>query len=284
MKKRLIRQTNKLSGDLGVPVDSPSAPVEYSEAGDGADIHKSYVESMIRTYRAQANQHFTAARRLIGHDRDNAEKEARKAIDSIVHAFWWAENSKAEEAQHQLMHRIGRWTRKNFNCQLRFDEEKYYRSCPIDISHTRVGMSIGFIANRICSLCGEDLSECAHLLGRAYWVHGGPDATGQCPVCNKESCRHSPDRLYRAQVISIVKSGTIREVSLVRRPANPEARLLRIQVTRKDLAEEFGPSFVYGMTVSCNKCLGECPGFSDFGPELEDSERNAPEENPSVGC
>ena len=283
MKKRPIRQTNKLSGDRGIPADSPDAPAEYSDAGDGADIHKSYVESMIRSYRARANRHFAAAKHLIGHDRDNAEKEARKAIDSIVHAFWWAEDSEGEEAQHQLMHRIGRWTRKNFNCQLSFSEGKYYRTCPLDIAHTRVGMSIGFIANRLCSLCGEDLSECIHRLGRTYWVRGGPNATGQCPVCNKDSCRHSPDRLYRAQVISIVKSGTIREVSLVRRPANPEARLFRIQVTGKDLAEVFGSSFAYGMTVSCNKCLSECPGFSDFGPELENPERNAPEESPSTG-
>jgi hypothetical protein len=283
MKKKPTRQINKRSKNYGIPVDSPGAPLEYSDAGDGADIHGSYVESVIRAYRTQANRHFAAAKRLIGHDRGNAEKEARKAIDSIVHAFWWAEESDAEEAQHQLMHRIGRWTRKNFNCQLEFDEGKYYRTCPIDISHTRAGMSIGFIGNRICSLCGEDLSECAHLLGRAYWVRGGPNVMGQCPVCNKESCRHSPDRLYRAPVISIVKSGTIQEISLVRRPANPEARLRRIQVTRGDLAEEFGPSFVYGMTVSCNKCLRECPGFSDFVPELENSEENTPEASPSIG-
>jgi len=223
-------------------------------------------------YRAQANRHFAAAKRLVGHDRPGAENKARQAIDSAVRAFWWAEGSEIEEAQHELMHRIGHWTRKNFSCHLGFDEEGYYRECPLDIAHTRIGMSIGFTANRVCSLCGNDLSECPHMPGRAYWARGGAGATGKCRVCREASCRHRPDRLYRAQVVSIVESGELREISFVPRPANPEARLTRIPVSTTDLAEAIGSSFIRGINVSCNKCLGPCPGFSDFGDDLEERE------------
>ncbi len=272
MQRKQTKSAKMRSQDEGIPVDSPDAPVEYSDAGDGTDLHRFYVTSKIRRYRTQANQHFAAAKRLLGHDRDRAEKEARKAIDSIVRAFWWAEGSEIEEAQHELMHRIGRWTRKTFNCYLGFDDKDgYYRRCPLDIAHIRVGMSIGFIADRLCSLCRNDLSECIHLPGRAYWVRGGSQATGTCQVCLEKSCRHRSDRLYCAQAISIVESGTVREVSLVPRPANPEARLTRIGIPSTDLAEVLGASFVRGMAVSCDKCLGECPGFSDFQDEPEEA-------------
>jgi hypothetical protein len=256
----------------GIPVDSPNAPIEDTDAGDSSDLSNSYVTGTIRRYRAQANRHFAAAKRLVGHDRPGAENEARQAIDSAVRAFWWAEDSEIEEAQHELMHRIGCWTRKNFNCHLGFDEEGYYRECPLDIAHTRVGMSIGFIANRVCSLCGNDLSECPHMPGRAYWERGGAGPTGKCRVCREASCHHRPDRLYRAQVVSIVESGKLREISFVPRPANPEARLTRIPVPTEDLAEALGPSFMRGITVSCDKCLGPCPGFSDLGDDLEERE------------
>jgi hypothetical protein len=147
-------------------------------------------------------------------------------------------------------------------------------------------MSIGFTANRVCSLCGNDLSECPHMPGRAYWARGGAGATGKCRVCREASCRHRPDRLYRAQVVSIVESGELREISFVPRPANPEARLTRIPVSTTDLAEAIGSSFIRGITVSCNKCLGPCPGFSDFGDDLEER-RIAPTQEQSrrkAGC
>jgi hypothetical protein len=278
MQKTPMVQTRRIMEDDGIAIDSPDAPTENSDAGDSAGLYESYKAMQIRRYRTQANQFLRDAKRLVGHDRDGAEKAARRAINAIVHAFWWAEGTEMEEPQHALMHRIGRWTRKNFGCSLEFGEEGYFRTCPLDIAHTRVGMSIGFIANRICSLCGDDLSECPHRLGRTYWVRGGAEGSRKCRVCREESCRHKPDRLYRAQVIAIVESGEIREVSLVRRPANPEARLLKIGVPAKDLTATFGTSFVYGMDVSCNKCLDDCPGFIDFGEESEDSMKAAARE------
>lgn len=254
----------------GIPIGSPGAPTENTDAGSGADLHREYMESMVRRYRGTAKRCFARARKIIGYQRQAAEREARNAIDCAVKAFWWAEGTEMEEAQHELMHRIGKWTRRSFGCRLLLDDKGYHRTCTIDIAHIRLGLSIGFIASRICSLCDEDLSECIHIAGRTYWMRGGAQASGPCRVCNKESCAHRPDRLYRAPVISIVKEGELREISYVPRPANPEARITNISVSSSDLIDALGSRFVPGMPVSCNKCLAGCPGFSTTDEGIDD--------------
>jgi len=53
---------------------------------------------------------------------------------------------------------------------------------------------MAFVARCMCSICGEDLSECPHMRGRAYWVRGGARDGLECPACHQETCDH---RLYR---------------------------------------------------------------------------------------
>lgn len=191
-----------------------------------------------------------------------AEKAVDAAIEAAAKGFWWAEGGNDEDAMHELLHKIGRWRRRNLGCHLPYDGMQYHRQCLVDLAHLRLGMSIGFIANRICSICDEDLSECPHLRGRSYWVRGGPGGSrAECRVCRQKSCSHRCDRLYRAPVIAVVTEGEIREVSIVNRPANPEARLTDVSVSVADLATGLDSHFIPGVTVSCDKCLGDCPGF-----------------------
>jgi hypothetical protein len=132
---------------------------------------------------------------------------------------------------------------------------------------------MGFIANRICSICDEDLSECPHMRGRSYWVRG-PQPEEHCRICLKGKCRHRPDRLYRASVVSTIKEvEQIREISIVRRPAIPEARLTALPIPTPDLAAALGPDFKIGMPVSCDRCLAACPGIED--PFLDRDESDA---------
>ncbi len=57
----------------------------------------------------------------------------------------------------------------------------------------------------------------------------------------------------------------LREVSLVRRPAFPEARLNELPaVPAADFVKKFGPQFRPGMPVFCDLCLGQCPGFDEL--------------------
>jgi hypothetical protein len=267
-------------------VGDPDAPVEGSDAGDAQDLKDAAIVSRIRTYRADAKRHFYAAKQLLARDASASEREARQAIDAAVRAFWWAEASEREDDQHRLMHEIGKWTREQFGCWLNFDGGRYTLRCPLAIAHKRIGLSAGYTAAAlICSICGDDVSECPHLLDRAYWVRGGPSATGPCRVCGRQNCDHSFDRLYRAAVTRIVKKSTFREVSLVGRPAGVETRLTEIPVDADDLQQHLGPAWKPGMPVSCDRCLDGldgCPGFDEFNPEAVHEIDSGALEPPSV--
>ena len=119
----------------------------------------------------------------------------------------------------------------------------------------------GYAAQRICSLCGDDVSECEHLPGTAYLVPGGPDDLGWCRVCCQEVCQHEPSKTYRVSVVARLREVKINEVSLVSKPAHPEARIQSISVPSSDLQEELGPGFKPGMEVSCDRCLSACEGL-----------------------
>jgi hypothetical protein len=209
---------------------------------------------------------FENAQRLAGQSPAGADAEARKAIDAAVRAFWWAEDTELEAAQHELMHRIGRWTRREFGCSVHFNGTQYERRCPIDIAHTKMGLSPGYTCILICSICGGDLSECPHLRDRAYWVRGGPFESHPCPVCMQPDCGHRPDRLYRVSVTANVTQIRAHEVSFVRRPVQPEARIISLSISNDDLAKALGPEFRPGIPLSCDKCLGGCWGFNEFEP------------------
>jgi hypothetical protein len=165
------------------------------------------------------------------------------------------------------MHEIGLWTRQRFGCSLASDGKRYERRCAIDIAHKRFGFSVAYTATAICSICGEDVSECPHLSDKEYWVRGGAGASGHCPVCMAEAdCQHRADRLYRVTLTKIITKMDVREISLVSRPAGVTTRLLAISVDNADLIEALGPGFEVGMPVSCDKCLNGCWGISDFDP------------------
>lgn len=248
-----------------VPRAAVDSPAEGSDAGSDADLRAAYFLHRIEELRGLAERRWANAKRLRGQGGAASEREARAAIDAAVRAFWWAEGSGDEDGAHELMHEIGRWTRQEYGCFLAFEEGRYKQRCPIAIAHRRLGMSVAFIAKRHCSICDGDLSECPHQQGRTYWVRGGGQQGRACAVCLDEECEHSPDWLYRVAVVSIVRNvDEIREISVVSRPAQPEARLLELPVNSESLRRHFGAAFVVGMSVSCDQCLGACPGFHEL--------------------
>jgi hypothetical protein len=266
MAKRNKRRTVKPGQALldGIPIDAPNAPVEGSDAGDATDLGQRHMEAHVRRLRAQADRRFRTARRLHAQRSPAAEAAARRAIDTAVEAFWWAEDSDLEESQHAFIHLIGRWTRKRFGCSIDFDGERYVQRCRVDIAHKRFGFSPGYSAVLLCSICGDDVSECPHLPHRYYWIRGGAGPTGRCAVCYRENCRHQTARLYKARLTRIVTNMEILEVSFVRRPAGVVTRLLELPVPMKDLHEAFGPDFTPGTRISCDRCLSGCWGFTEL--------------------
>ncbi len=128
---------------------------------------------------------------------------------------------------HRRLDAAGRWVRRTFGCHLEEHGTQYAQTCPVALGHNRIGLSVGGrAAKRLCSLCGFDVSECEHLPGIAYLVPGGADALGWCRVCSRPECEnHVPTETYRASLVSIIQEIDLDEVSIVTKPAHPEARI-----------------------------------------------------------
>ena len=129
----------------------------------------------------------------------------------------------------------GRWVRETFGCAVLQENGTYYRTCPVDLAHRRIGMSIEYIAKTIrCSICGRPTHECEHIAGRDY------------------------DGKRCGRIIEEIDE--ILGIALVSRPAQPDARLTKVSIDTKDLRSALPPQWRPGMPVSCDICLRACKG------------------------
>lgn len=235
-------------------------------AGPNQDSHRDYPRDQLEKRRRAADEKLAAAKAAMASaspDRDTAERDARRALQLYARSLDWAEDTPLEDDAHRKMDAAGKWVRSTFGCRLNREGTTYKETCPVSLAHNRIGFSIGGSATRICSLCGDDLSECEHLPGTAYMVPGGPSALGWCRVCGEEDCQeHSPDRLYRVTAKSMIQNVEVDEISLVGKPAMPEARIFQRSIPTSDLQTALGDGFAPGMEVSCDKCLSPCGGLT----------------------
>jgi hypothetical protein len=224
--------------------------------------------------RARVEELQRQARRLYGQSSlwfdigdPQAESVARRMLGVAASAFWNAEDTELESSTHSEMDSYGAWVRRTFGCHLAYDSGTYYQRCPVAIAHKRIGMSVGFtVRRRICSICSEDWSDCIHSPNELYDVPGGPNQEGYCRVCGIEDCtKHRPEQTYRMPPIAIVTEvEQLNEISLVPKPAQPDARLTSLPVDTESLRAALGASFSPGMPVSCDRCLGPCGGIEEF--------------------
>ncbi len=258
--------TDLMAGELP---EAPALALTSLQAdGSDDDLHAAYLSERISEPRDEADRLIEHARQLLADDPSEdelveAESTSAGALALYRSSLNWAEDTDQEDDAHRALDEAGRFVREAFGCYLEHDGPNYRRTCPVDLGHNRLGLSIGGAASRTCSLCGEDLSECEHLPGTAYLVPGGTDELGWCRVCSEEECfEHSPDQLYRTRVITIIQEvGFVDEVSLVNKPAQPDARILSISLSAADLQATLGEDFEPGMEVSCDKCLSPCGGL-----------------------
>lgn len=156
---------------------------------------------------------------------------ARSAMD-------WLEEGDDFEAAHQLVDRIGGYVRTNHpeSCKVHYESGTYYDTCPVLLGHSRVGLSPGLIIRESkCSICDEDPWTCDHISGETY----------------------EGERAYR-----IVTRADILEVSLVARPAQPDARITKASIDESGIRQALGAEYVPGMTLFCDRCLTSCPGLN----------------------
>ncbi|MGL5827423.1 MAG: hypothetical protein ACRCYU_21835 [Nocardioides sp.] len=78
----------------------------------------------------------------------------------------------------------------------------------------------------------------------------------------EQNCtEHRAHLQYPARPGSIVTEMQLDEISLVARPAQPDARIQRQDVSIKFLKARLGEAFTPGMKVICDRCLSECGGL-----------------------
>lgn len=169
-------------------------------------------------------------------DTRSASDAINEAVRVLRSAMNWLEDTDGFEIAHETLDRAGHLRRSLFPelCVLPLSDQGYAMTCPVSLAHNRVGLSPGYIVRSSeCSVCRRDPEDCMHVLGREY---GGA-------VCYRI--------ITRAEVI---------EVSLVGRPANPDARIESIGVSDADLRKRLGPQFERGMRVRCDRCMTPCDG------------------------
>jgi hypothetical protein len=238
----------------------------FTTFGPDDDLRDAFRRRQVANRRARAQSLLDSAREELTTSRDDgafarAKQLARQSLVFFARSLDWAEDTDEEEEAHHRMDEAGTWVRETFGCRLERNGTRYNQTCPVALAHNRIGFSIGGVATRVCSICGGDLSECDHLPGTAYVVPGGPADLGWCRVCLKDSYDHSTSESYRVSVVAIIRQMTVDEVSLVSKPAHPEARLTAISVPTADLQSALGYEFEPGMEVSCDRCLLPCDGL-----------------------
>ncbi|MCS7479075.1 hypothetical protein ACFFQW_25955 [Umezawaea endophytica] len=196
-----------------------------------------------------------------------AESAARNSLNLAVDAYNCLEDSDIADPAHQHVHNIAAFVSGYFGCKIRFDEDVYLDTCALSLVHHRWGNSVGFTSRRVCSICREDLDECAHLLDVEYPVLV-QKLEGICNVCGTEGCSHVNGETVESYPSPVIDAMDLREVSVVPRPRDPHARPVGIEIDLEFLERLLGhdPS---GRDVKCTRCLYQCDGFYD--PWLNDS-------------
>ncbi|WP_340696865.1 hypothetical protein [Cellulosimicrobium funkei] len=268
---RVIEQLQNESG--GLSVLPAAAPPAFAEAGPSEDIWRAHNDGMVANRLSDARNGIDSARQAMTNDIAEAERCAREALAEYASALNWAEDTDSEESVHSEMDQAAEWVRRTFGCRLAREGTEYFQRCPIALGHSRAGLSVGGYVRKQCSLCGEDLSECSHLPDMAYLVPGGAADLGWCRVClQRDSCEHASDQNYRVAVVAMVVEMSFEEVSLVPKPAFPDARLTSMSISASELRTALGAEFTPGIDVSCDRCLTPCGGLKRVGsPRRADS-------------
>ena len=189
---------------------------------------------------------------------DLAETFYRRSLVKIREALLW----EPEEKPHsKYLHDVGRRIHDIFGCQLEFKDGLYWVTCPVMLSHSKGGFSIGGSGKAICSICGTDIFDCPHVKGRTYDSVVAKRHHDICNICVQRECEHKEGEIYDGvQVFAMVVELNLDHVSFVQNPANPLCVVHCYSVPKSDLLEMLPEDerdrVIYGETIiHCHHCL-----------------------------
>lgn len=186
----------------------------------------------------------------------NIEKERmyRKALALLPSAYNWSDK---DPKYLNMLQELGAKVHARFGCVVRFESGVYWRDCPVDLARIPLGLSIGGQATKVCSICGRDPLDCTHIAGEPYdnvqrW------GMGWCNICGKDSCSHEKGEFFDDVVACrSVTRLELEEVSIVDNPADPDACITAVAITKADILEfvtALPLNFVWGMELNCHLC------------------------------
>jgi hypothetical protein len=186
-----------------------------------------------------ANKSYGRVVRLLVTEEPSEElhAELRQCLHDLRGAMNYLEYEDMDQfdVAHARLDAAGRLAREIFpkGCLFVFKDEQYHQQCPVALAHNRAGLSLGMKVKAMeCSICEGDPDECEHVRGRE---------------CGGQACVH------------IITDAEVMEVSLVGKPAQPDARLTSISVSTSTMRSKLG-EFAPGVPVTCDKCLSSCDG------------------------
>ncbi|MEE1818308.1 hypothetical protein PUR59_25235 [Streptomyces sp. SP18ES09] len=189
------------------------------------------------------------------------ESGARKSLVRAVDAFNFLEDTELRELAHRHAHEVAAFVGGIFGCGIEYSDGSYWDTCRLSLMHQRWGMSAGFTATRRCSLCKEDIDLCEHLLDTLYEVQVELSPDGTCSVCGRRSCLHGDGEIVLTYPHPVMDNFELHEVSLVRRPRDPLARISKLELNPDLLARTLGGN-PDGRDIQCYRCLHPCEGFT----------------------
>jgi hypothetical protein len=170
------------------------------------------------------------------------------------------------DESHLVLHEAAALRSALIGCPVILDKDGVaWVDCPSRLAHSRVGQSVGMTTKYVCSVCDAAIEDCSHLPDQLYEVRASQSTTGECNICRKPSCDHEVGRVYQIAARPVAKDAMLHEVSLVRRPRYPQARIAAFGL---DFAPE---TDAYRGAASgifhCTICLKPCRGLIEMGPD-----------------
>lgn len=195
------------------------------------------------------------------------EDASRKSLERAVDAFNFLEDTDLADLSHQHAHKVAAMVGGLFGCKIEYSDGTYWDTCRLSLMHHRWGMSAGFTAARKCSLCGEDIDLCNHILDEQYEVQVQRSSDGTCSVCGSLSCSHRDGEVVMTYPHPVLSDFELHEVSMVARPRDPLARVTKMEFNPAVLSHSLGVK-PNGRAVRCYRCTHPCGGLLDMEQEI----------------
>lgn len=193
------------------------------------------------------------------------ESPVRKCVSAAMAALNYLEDHPLREKAHEAVHRAAFVKRGLFGCPILLRDDEFWTDCPINISHLRMGFSVGLVSDFGCSVCGRLVEDCDHQIGELYPKRAERDADGRCTLCGAVDCEHAEGESFLIEAYANARNVKASEASFVPRPRYPQARMVEMAKDLGSIGDDPGVRYAaeHGQ-LQCDADLGPCKGFNDM--------------------